>query len=262
MIVLRNRPSDEDQIWNGLLDILLDYLQETKTATSSESLSLFLVSPWFSNMTYPIQGRSLHMEAFGQPYSQLDLIKILKKIVGHLVENSLPHRVRVVCRPPHDLISNNVLELLEEHSGLSASLKLYLLDQAASQKGTIDLLYGLHQVDPEWSKTSVAYDDRLHAKIVCSNNFAFVGSANITYSGLYYNNEIALFIADSPGVERILKVCNDIWEHSVPLKNYRRWREEEYTLLMERLMNLGKEDVRLRELGTKIKAIHEIGQRV
>ena len=262
MIVLRNRESGEDQIWNGLLDILLDYLQRTQGPASSDPSSLFLVSPWFSNMTYPIQGRSLHLNAFGQPYSQLDLIQILKRIVANLVENALPHKVQIVCRPPHDLISSSALELLEESATLPPSLRLYLLDQASTQKGTIYLIFAMHQIDPEWSNVSIAYDERLHAKIVCSDSLALAGSANLTYSGLYYNNEVALFIADSEGVSRIRKACSDIWEHSVPLKNYRRWREEEYTILMDRLGNLGKLDVRLRELGAKIKAAHEAGPRV
>ena len=257
MIVLRNRGSDEDQIWDGILDIMVDFLQQVQDGSASDDSPIHLISPWFSNMTFPIQGRSLHLNAFEQPYSQLDFVHILTQTVNSLTNGKVQNRIKIVCRPPHDLISGSALEILRQDKKLPDAMRLFVLDQVVSQKNTIDLLFALHQVDPQWASVAVGYDERLHAKIICSNNFALVGSSNLTFGGLYYNNEVALFIPEPAGVGRIRKVCEDIERYSVPLTSYRDRNEEDYSLLMERLQDLVDVDIRIRDLHSKVKAIHE-----
>ena len=54
----------------------------------------------------------------------------------------------------------------------------------------------------------------LHAKVLCSQRSAVVGSANFTNSGMNRNVEFSVFIKDEMKVKEINIWANQLWEHS------------------------------------------------
>jgi phosphatidylserine/phosphatidylglycerophosphate/cardiolipin synthase-like enzyme len=197
------------------------------------------------------------LHVFEKPYSRLSLTATLTSIITTINDNDLPHKVFLVCRPPHELIPINSLELLENGSNLTEQERLYLVDQVVGQKNTIDVLYSLLTADPEWRCLNIGYDASLHAKIVSSDDLAIMGSSNLTYSGMYINNEIAYLFSEAEDVKKIRAACYDIWSHSIQISLYAERMEEDYVDLKQRLATAAGVDLRIEDLAAKILSLHE-----
>lgn len=197
-----------------LLNVLLDIIISEKSGMNEP---VWIISPWISDISFSFIGRSTLSGIFPTPKKSMKLSEILKMLLNH------GGKLKIVCRPPHDLISIDnlrILRFLEEANFPRKDLIIYrVVDDILSQKSTIDFLYNLLPYI-EARAVEFRFNEKLHAKILVSRNCAIVGSSNMTISGVYFNLEFNCFMTDTEEVTKIKRFCNEIWEQSFDPASY------------------------------------------
>jgi hypothetical protein len=213
--------------------------------------SLWIVSPWLSDVYFNFVGRSSFSGIFPTPRKTIKLSEVLTNFLDY------GGRIKLICRPPHDLVDVDNIRMLiyiENSSFPRRDLIVYkLVDSIMSQKSTIDFLLKLFPYY-DLGKFELKFSERLHAKIFLSESFALTGSSNITYSGLFSNIEFNFFVFNKEQIEQIKQFCNEIWSDSVDFKKY--IKSNEFCLLLENLKRIkDKFDPRLKDLYIKLEAL-------
>lgn len=239
----------EKKVSDLLFDMLLSSMIRVRATRKG---LLWIVSPWFSDITFNFVGRSTLSGLFPSTRRSIKLSEILTNFLDYGGE------IRLVCRPPHSLVNIEDIRMLtyiENASFPRKDLIVYkVIDSIVSQKSTIDfILKLLPYVDSD--KVKYRFSENLHAKIFMSENYALTGSSNITYSGLLSNLEFNCVITDTEGLKNIKQFCDEIWNnHAVCLKKY--VESDDFRMLIKSLEQVkDKFDPRLKDLYIKLRAL-------
>lgn len=82
----------------------------------------------------------------------------------------------------------------------------------------IDCLYALGGMDGSSDNLQLRIDNNLHAKIfIFDGRIAYVGSSNLTFSGLQRNYEAVIEISDEEAVRHIAEECASYWLRAKPV---------------------------------------------
>lgn len=238
-----------------LSDLLFDIFLDSLISEKSEVKDLFwIISPWISDVNFNFIGRSTLSGIFLTPRKSIKLSEILTIFLN------CGGNIKIVCRPPHDLIDISYIRMLfflENANFSQKDLIIYrIVDSIVSQKSTIDFLYNLLPY-VELGRMSFRFNENLHAKIFASKNCAVTGSSNMTFGGIYLNLEFNCFVTDAEELIKIESFCNEIWEHSLNPIDYIQ-QCVEFQLLLDNLTYVkDKFDPRLKDLYNKLKTLKD-----
>lgn len=234
-----------------LFDIFLNSLIHRKIGSEC---SLWIVSPWLSDITFSFVGRSTLNGVFLIPRKAIKLSEILTNFLN------CGGMLKLVCRPPHDLIdvdSIRMLFYLESVDFPQKDAMIYrIVDNIVSQKATIDFVLNLLPY-VESGRASFRFNEKLHAKILVSKDCALTGSSNMTHSGMYFNLEFNCIITNNEDLNKIREFCNEIWNQSDDLISYVK-KCADFQILLDNLEDAkDKFDPRVKDLYIKLRALKE-----
>jgi len=162
------------EIRSKILEILLGHYFEKR---NSQYPSLYLLSPWISDVEIEYCGSKIHsgIQSINLAYS-LFLIKLF-----------FGTEISIVTRP---LDSSNYTKNLHY-----VRLLLEFLDEIGC---------------------NIFINPYLHAKLIMSNDLALLGSFNLSKSALYDNDELAVSVNDLDNLDKLEKYAKDIIQISEP----------------------------------------------
>ena len=239
-----------------LFDLFLDSLIHGKMGGEC---SLWIISPWLSDVNFSFVGRSTLNGIFLFPRKATRLSEILENFLD------CGGTLKLVCRPPHDLVnidSIRMLFYLESANFQQKDAIIYkVVDSILSHKATIDFMLNLLPY-VNLRKAEIRFNEKLHAKIFVSKSCAVTGSSNMTFSGLYSNLEFNCVITDDEKINKIKQFCNEIWNKSDDLADYVS-KCTDFHILLNNLESIkDKFDPRLKDLYVKLQTLKEKSQRV
>jgi len=234
-----------------LFDLFLDSLIHRKMGGES---SLWIISPWLSDVNFSLVGRSTLSGVFPFPRKSIRLSEILENFLNY------GGILKLVCRPPHDLVDIDSIQMLfylEDANFQQKDAIIYkVVDSILSHKATIDFMLSLFPY-VELKKAKIRFNEKLHAKIFVSKSCAVIGSSNMTFSGLHSNLEFNCAITDEENINRIREFCNEIWSKSDDLVDYVR-KCTDFQILLDSLESIkDKFDPRIKDLYIKLQTLKE-----
>jgi len=217
--------------------------------------SLWIISPWLSDVNFSFVGRSTLSGIFHFPRKSIRLSEIL--------ENFLKYggKLKLICRPPHDLIDIDSIQMLfylEDADFQRKDTIIYkVVDSVLSHKATIDFMLSLLPY-VKLKKAKIRFNEKLHAKIFVSESCAVIGSSNMTFSGLYSNLEFNCTITDEENINKIKEFCDEIWSKSDDLVDYVR-KCADFQILLDSLESIkDKFDPKIKDLYVKLQTLKDI----
>jgi len=234
-----------------LFDIFLNSLIHRKIG---DECLLWIISPWLSDINFSFVGRSTLNGVFLVPRKAIRLSEILTNFINY------GGTLRLVCRPPHDLIDVDYIRMLFYLESADLPQKnaiIYrIVDNIVSQKATIDFVLNLLPY-VESERALFRFNEKLHAKILVSKDCALTGSSNMTLSGVYFNLEFNCIITDNENLNKIKEFCNEIWNQSDDLASYVK-KCVDFQVLLDNLEGIkDKFDPRLKDLYIKLRTLKD-----
>ena len=108
-------------------------------------------------------------------------------------------------------------EVAESDVSVRTITRCKIIDFAAGASD-LDAVYALSGLDRIDARLQLRIDNRLHAKVfVFDDEVAFIGSSNITFSGLQRNYEAVVQTDDTAFVRKLLVECERYWESAAPV---------------------------------------------
>lgn len=179
------------------------HLIETLAYTGRE---VWLVSPWLKDVRLPVGELGHFASVLGSHFDELSLSDLLARVAER-------HTLHVITKPPAEFVPFQRVVLLDakleqyaELTGTDAFLKqTVLVNIAATLRSEIEQLVREIRTHEETFSigrkleahgAKVYYLERLHAKVTWTSAGAFIGSANFTNGGFFYNDELILEVTD------------------------------------------------------------------
>jgi phosphatidylserine/phosphatidylglycerophosphate/cardiolipin synthase-like enzyme len=203
--------------------LLLDSL----SATGGE---MWIISPWLTDIDLSVSEAGHFASALGGSRERVSLSEVL----AHAAER---FDIHVLTRPPHQHVRTSLLTRLQEKCTVYQRAKE---NESARQDTTYEdimaaLLDEIEHLADEVVKhistlrcasnfldagTDLSYRHSLHAKLFWTPFGATVGSANLTYSGLFQNPELVLETSTDEQIESLREAAYDLAEEAKPRDDY------------------------------------------
>ncbi|MEM2111078.1 MAG: hypothetical protein QXX08_04275 [Candidatus Bathyarchaeia archaeon] len=241
---LLNYPQSE-RISNSVLDF---FLAELTYARSTSDHELWIVSPWITDSNFDLSYRGEFDDIWpGFTKSSISFSYILKKFIDYGSTINFVLRPPHILVPLSNLLafldtSEKLAQMEKSFDELSrllgqirclssdqrkkkteidktfgelysnASGLRFLLDGLrTAARGQSDVLAFIQDVKNYSSEqVQIFYNYKLHAKILLGKFGGFFGSANITHSGLNYNDELFAFVNDEESVHELLEIARKL----------------------------------------------------
>jgi phosphatidylserine/phosphatidylglycerophosphate/cardiolipin synthase-like enzyme len=216
--------------------LLLDSL----SATGGE---MWIISPWLTDVDLSVSEAGHFASALGGSRERVSLSELLR----HTAER---FDVHVVTRPPHQLVRTSLLMRLQEkctvyqrakesksarqdptYEDIMAALLdeiEYLADEVVKHISTLRCASNFLDAGAD-----LLYRPSLHAKLFWTPFGAMVGSANLTYSGLFQNPELVLETSTDEQIENLQRAAYDLAEGAEPRDDYEFYNLENINLQSE-----------------------------
>jgi len=203
--------------------LLLDSL----SATGDE---LWIISPWLTDVEFSVSRAGHFSSVLGGGRERMSLSEILEPVAQRF-------DVRVLTRPPHQLVQVSLLKRLQEKCVVYQRAKE---NESARQDVTYeDIMAALldeieHLADDVVRHISTLrcasnfldagvdlwYRPSLHAKLLWTPFGAAVGSANLTHSGLFQNPELVLETSTDGQIDRLQRAAHELADGAKPKDQY------------------------------------------
>jgi hypothetical protein len=257
------------------------FCAELICARHTENHEMWLVCPWISDNSFDMSGRGPYEDLFPDSEgSQLSLLAVLKRFLDYGTKVHIicypPHKL-VYIRPIYDYcrtfrkleeLEQSLEHLTELHKQIpnesepqkiaNRDIEVQIKDirdrikwftrakvqtslRQSSRLPVLRFLKDLKQYRSEL--VHYYYNERLHAKIILGKTGAFYGSANITQSGLNYNEELASFTNDPDKMQDLHRVIQNLVYQP---KTFWKWPEERYSYT--RALQRDIEEYKLKEI--------------
>ena len=235
---LCNYPEDQ-RISSQLLDFF--YSELVYARSMPEKHTLWLISPWMGESNFDLSLRVGFEDFFpDNTITSITLSQILKRFLDYETRVNLvckpPHTLFNIHGFHHYLRLEHKFHNIEESfqilQGIQGAMKSFSAEKQADitkardeteklkrivgslkifkelekrraigQGGVINFVQELKQYTPE--QVRIYYNTRLHAKMVLGKYGGFIGSANITHSGLNFNDELFAYVTDQYLLQRL-----------------------------------------------------------
>lgn len=269
---LLNYPQEE-RISTFLLDFLWN---EINVARNSEDYQLWVISPWIMDSRFDLSFKGGFQNLWpGFTKSSISLKQIFKKFLEYNSKIRIVCRPPHLLIPPQNFANfrdmkttldeldnlidqvgkqkDNVVYVGAENEALKEKMSQTLLEIKKKMGYLRFFLDGLRHSCIGFSNVLTFIDDlvnfspenievffnyRLHAKIILGKYGGFIGSANLTHSGLNYNDEIMAYISDEKTIEKLREMCSNLALSPV---DWWKKRADEYSVRREYERQLGIE---------------------
>lgn len=191
---------------------------------------ILLISPWLKDVCLPVSPVGHFASLLGGQREEINLAELL----GFIAERN---KLIIVTKPPNELIPFENLKLLltklelkqrfeEEEDFVGYDIVPTILEEIRS---SIDVLIRtiVTHLDTltlgKWLQGKggqLFYLEKLHAKLLFAPTGVFVGSANFTNGGLFYNEEIMLEFSDECNYQKFEQAGQTLLNRAIAAKEY------------------------------------------
>lgn len=241
----------QNKIYSKLFEILV-WLIIKSSISNLNGIKLKISSPWIGDFPFHLTGRNTLPVIFDVPRRSIQFSELLEKFLRY------NGKLLLICRPPHSIFDVESLKILHEIYNIKGPtierVKYKLKSAAISHKPMIDLIYRL--VNISGGNFQVRYNDYLHAKMIITDAYAIMGSSNVTYSGMYGNDEVNIFSSDKIFISNLNNLFDSLWATSIDIRDYKEHKR--YRELNRILKYLASMDPDFKLLMFKLNRIHNV----